>query len=185
MLAMLDAEHALDHFLKIVVLAYRICFSTQIASASAVILLVQSVLVVLPINVLCATQGIFYSQRQRLVFPLALMDIIKTPQITFVRLATQLALRVQAQVILNAPLAIQGIFCSLPLQQQLVLTLVHQDMVGTLQLEPVCSAILIAQFARVLSVLNVLPANRGISCSQHLQLQLALALVQLDIGGTQ
>ena len=87
------------------------------------------------------------------------LDIGKTLQITFAQLAMLLALRVQTQATLNVPLAIQGIFCSSRLHQQLVSILVQMDMLETLQLGLVCSAIFLVQFVRVLSTLNALPAT--------------------------
>ena len=112
------------------------------------------------------------------------LDIIRTPLITFAQLAMLPALRVQARVILNAPLAIQGISCSPLLHQQLVSTLVQLDMVETLQLTPVYSAIFLVQVVLEQKIINVSHANQDIFCSQPPQEQLVLTVVQPDIGRT-
>ena len=139
------------------------------------------------LNVPLAIQGTFYSQHLQPLRALTLVrqpDIIRTPLITFAQLAMLLALRVQAQVILNAPRVIQDIFSNH--HQQYALTLVRQPDIGrTTQITFVLLAMLLVQFVQVQVIQNALPANRGISYNQHLQPLHALTLVrQLDIGET-
>ena len=85
---------------------------------------------------------------------------------------------------MNAPLAIQGIFCSPPRNQRLVLILVHLDIGRTSQITYVILAMLLVQHARVLSIHNVPHATQIIIFSHHPPAQHAIALVRTDTGVT-
>ena len=91
-----------------------------------------------------------------------------------------LALHVQAQVILNVPLARQGIFYSH--HQQLVSTLVQLDIVETLQLKLVYNAMFLVQVVLEQEIINVSLANQGIFCSRRQQQLVLTVVLQLDIG---
>ena len=173
------------HQLPVLILVHQdIGRTMRITFALFVILLAQSVWMEPTVNAHLATMDIFCSRRQQYVWTLVRQqDIGRIPLITFAQLAMLLALRVQARVILNAPLAIQGIFCSR--RRQYALTLVRQPDIGrTTQITFVLLAMLLVRFVQVQVILNALPANRGISYNQHLQPLRALTLVQMDIGET-
>jgi len=153
----------------------------QTTFAYPVILLAQFAWVEHTLNAHLAKWGIFCNRRQRFVLTIApQQDIGKTLQTTFVRLAVLLVRFVQVQIIINAPLVIQNIFCSLC--QQYALILVQKGIGETLQTTFAHPVILLAQFARMEHTLNAHLATWGISCSRHQQY--ALTLVQTGIGKT-
>ena len=141
-------------------------------------LLVQAQVI---LNVPLARQGIFYSHHQQLVSTLVQLDMVETLQLKLVYNAIFLVQVVLEQEIINVSLANQGIFCSHHLQYAWALVL-QLDTGRTLQIIFAQIATLLAQFVQVQVILNVLPANQATFYSQHLMIQLARALAQLDIG---
>ena len=93
-----------------------------------------------------------------------------------------LALSAQAQAILNALHANQGIFCSLRPQQQPALTHAQLDIGRTLQIMFVNLVILLALLVQAQVILNAPLAVLGIFSSHHQQL--VSTLVQLDMVET-
>ena len=129
-----------------------------ILTVRAVMSLVQFVQAHSRMHALNAVQGIFYGLRRQHVRHLVQLDMLKTLQVTLVCSAMLLAHNAQVQV-LNVLSAMLNTSNSQRLMIQLALALVQLDMLGTLQLEPVCNAIFLVQFARGQAILNVLPAT--------------------------
>ena len=137
----------------------------------------QTLFTVLPVN-----QGIFFNLclRKQHVIPVVQVDIGKILQTTFARLAMLLAQLARMKLPPDVLPATRDIFDNR--RRQLALILVQMGIGEILQANLAVSAILIAQFVRVISLVNVPPVSQDISCSQLLQQQHVVPLVQLDIG---
>ena len=143
---------------------------------------VQFVRVQAILNVLLVNQGIFCNLHlQQHVLPLALMDIGRILQITFVHLVMLLAPIAQAQTAINVVPAAQSTF-NTHRRRQHALILVQEDTME-LPVKLVLSVIRIVQFVRLQAIIIVLPVKQGTTCSQLLQ-QHALTLVQVELGRT-